>query len=390
MRLLIVDDSIDRVNLIKDKISSSEICKYLSVIYCDSADGARAELTSLFDLLVLDVLIPKKRNGIPQAKNSFSLLSDVCNSRKSYIRPRMIIGLTADVDELGNYREKFEMEAAVVLRGTLTEIDWLDRLMAQIDSVLNSQKKVLQQNGDRALISVHGIRTYGKWQSDLSREVMQHSRSFEFFEIKYGFFDLFSFYIPYFRKLAIKKSAARLLEALRHNSHRDVYVIAHSFGTLITNEALKNIGPNLTLKGVFFCASPLSQEENIDHVVNCSEITLNECGTRDVILILSRIFVPGLGDAGRVGFQRENSSKFRNRYFSGGHGLYFKKFDTQTTFFEKFWMRFIAYGEKAEPFDSRRHYIGQDLIDLSVKLLSFFKPIFIPLFLVIGMLVLTQ
>ena len=384
MKLIIVDDSAERVHLIKSKLATKDFLRYLSVVYCESADCARRELTEVFDLMVLDVLIPKKLGGTPQAKNSFSLLTDVCDSKKSYIRPKMIIGLTADVDELGSYREKFESEAAVVLRGTLSEVDWLDRLMSQVESVLGSQKKALSRDFDKVLISVHGIRTYGKWQSILSRDIIQHSRSFEFIEIKYGFFDLISFYLPKLRNNAVAKESLRVINALELSGERDVYIIAHSFGTLIASHALKETKLTKKVKAVILCGSPLQQEDDVDHIVERSEVAVNECGTRDVILILARTFVPGLGDAGRVGFQRENSARFKNRYFSGGHGLYFRKYGDEKNFYERFWLRTIVYGEKLESFDSRRNYIGQDFVDIIIKSMSLIKPYIIPMGIIYG------
>lgn len=318
MRLVIVDDSKRRVEQIKKSLTSSPFAKYLQVIYCDSADSARRELMAPCDLLVLDILIPKKKNGTPQAKHSISLLSDICDPAKSYIRPQLIIGLTADVGELAGYQEQFAQEASVVLRGSLNEIGWIDSLLGQIERLLSSHKKISRREKEMMLISVHGIRTYGQWQAKLSSEISQYSRSFEPIEIKYGFLDLFSFSVPFLRKRVIQKTALRLRSRIQNNPNREIHIIAHSFGTLIVSEALKEGVSERQLKSVVLCGSPMPYDENIDHVVQASELTLNECGTRDVVLIAARFFLLGLGDAGRVGFERENSDDFANRYYRGG------------------------------------------------------------------------
>lgn len=375
MRILVVDDSEERVAVINKSLSSSNFAKYLQVIYCDSADSARRELMVPCDLLVLDILIPKKTNGTPQAKQSIALLSDICNPAKSYIRPQLIIGLTADINELAGYQEQFAREASVVLRGTLNMLDWVDNLLGQIESLLSSQKKMAQQQKETILISVHGIRTYGQWQAKLSADISQHSRSFEAIEIKYGYLDLFSFAVPYLRKKVIKRAADRIRRRIKDNPEREVHIVAHSFGTLIVSEALREAVSMRRLKSVVLCGSPLRHDENIDHVVQSSELTLNECGTRDFVLVLARFFIWGLGDAGRIGFERENSDEFVNRYFRGGHSLYFKEFDHCTTFYERFWLRFIALGQTPERFDARKDYLGQGLVEIVISLITFIKPI---------------
>lgn len=47
---------------------------------------------------------------------------------------------------------------------------------------------------DKLLLTIHGIRTHGKWQAGLNEEVRKYSRSFLPVEVKYGFFDLLSFF----------------------------------------------------------------------------------------------------------------------------------------------------------------------------------------------------
>lgn len=375
MRILVVDDSVERVATIKNYLLNSNYAKYLQVIHCESADGARRELMVSCDLLVLDILIPKKTNGIPQAKHSIDLLSDICNPAKSYIRPKLIIGLTADINELSGYQEQFAREASVVLRGSLNNLDWIDNLLGQIETLLSSQKKDSRQHKEKILISVHGIRTYGQWQAKISTEISQHSRSFEVVEIKYGYLDLFSFVVPYIRKKVINKAASRIRCRIKDSPERDIFIIAHSFGTLIVSEALRDSISDRRIKSVVLCGSPLQHDENIEHIVQSAELTLNECGTRDLVLVLARFFIWGLGDAGRIGFERENSDEFLNRYFKGGHSLYFKEFDRCSTFYERFWLRFIVLEQSPERFDARKNYFGQGLVEMAVSLIALIKPI---------------
>lgn len=364
-----------RVNIIKDSLSKLPYFHLLDVIYCESADRARIELQRPIDLILLDVLIPKKINGTPQALHSITLLTDICNPKKSYIRPRLIIGLTADIEELGVYQEQFAREAAVVLRGSLTELDWLDSLHAQMASVLSSDKKINQSVKDRLLITVHGIRTYGQWQAKISDEVMRTSRSFDSIEIKYGRLDLLRFAIPYFRKGIVARESLKLSRSLSDFKGREIHIIAHSFGTFIVSNALKELNEGCAIKSVIFCGSPMRESDDIEHIVRSSELTVNDCGTHDFVLLLARLCMLGVGDAGRVGFLRENSSRFQNRYFEGGHSLYFKNIDNNVVFYERHWIPMITLGKDIKRVDLRESYFGEDFADIFIKIFTFLKPI---------------
>lgn len=376
MRVLVVDDSRDRVDLIRCAMKKWPFFKYLDVVYCDSADGARRELTAHFDLLLLDILIPKKTNGVPQARYSATLLSDVCDPGEKYVRPNLVIGLTADIEELGTYQGEFAKHASVVLPGNLHELGWLDSLQYHIESLLSSRQKIMQKERDLLLISIHGIRTFGQWQAKLSQDLKLSSREFECIEIKFGFLGVISFAIPYLRRKVVNRTAQRVSKILSEQMAREVHIVAHSFGTFVALEALRHSVIRGKLKTVIFCGSPLPHDENIDHVVSSAEVTLNECGTRDFILLMARFLLLGCGDAGRVGFERENSSNFQNRYFKGGHSLYFRREKRgNLTFCDRFWLRFIVAGDLPEPYDARGSFIGEDLADLIVDVLTLAKPL---------------
>lgn len=375
MKVLVVDDSDSRIALIKSHLSEIPNAKYLQVSYCDSADKARMELTDTYDLLVLDILIPKKSGAVAQAKHSIDLLEDICDPGKRYIRPKLIIGLTADIEGLSTYKEKFERHACVVLSGSPNKLDWLEQLQSQIESIQGTNQKIAQGHKDISLFTVHGIRTYGQWQSHLAKDVEGYSRYFESIEIKYEFLDIFSFLLPFRRKTVIEKAAKRLLAHIQKYPDRDIHIIAHSFGSLIVTEALKNFSSKGRLKSVIFCGSPLPHDENIDHIVEVADFTLNECGTHDFVLAVCRLFVPGLGDAGRIGFERENTDRFINRYFRGGHSLYFKEYDRGVKFYERFWFSHIVGGQKPERLDARTNYLGQDISEIIIICLAFKKPL---------------
>src|SRR4051812_28781244 len=59
------------------------------------------------------------------------------------------------------------------------------------------------------IITIHGIRTYGRWQSRLRDIVRDQTRSngklIKVLSCRYGVFTLLSFLVPYLRSLAVKQ-----------------------------------------------------------------------------------------------------------------------------------------------------------------------------------------
>ena len=376
MRIVVVDDSMARVDLIKNALLNCPCADFLDIVICDSADKARVALIHPCDMLILDVLLPKKSFGVPQAKHSVNLLTEICDPLGKYIRPRMLIGLTADIKDISDHQEKFSKEAVLILRGQLSDVGWVEKMLAQVESLSQSDRKSLKSVKDRVFISVHGIRTYGQWQAKLTEEISQYSRSINAVEIKFHFLNIFAFAIPYFRNKVVSRAADRLILNIQKNSGRDIYVVAHSFGTIVVSEAMRRSKNNDVLKAIILCGSPMPYDQDVEHIISAAEITINECGTRDIVLVFARLFVWGLGDAGRIGFERENSHEFFNRYFKGGHDLYFAKKTGESSFYEKYWLNLFVSGTLPNRVDQRQGYFGEDFFDLLLKVVTFLKPLY--------------
>lgn len=372
LKILVVDDSLPRTNHMKRYFDSSSYSGLIQVHYCDSADKARMQMLEIYDLLILDVVIPKKNGQTASAKNSSELLKDVCEVDSEYLRPNMIVGLTANINELGVYRQVFMENATIVLDGSLNKVDWLDTISYQIESLLGRAQKE-ERVQDKALITIHGIRTNGKWQQELVEEVKKYSRSFNFIEVKYGFFDLISFVLPWSRARKIREVAAELVRVIEGSKEAEVNIVAHSFGTLIVAEAFKSLPESSKVNNVILCGSPMCHGESIDHIVSRSERTVNECGVADFVLLIARLFAVGLGDAGRIGFAKANTSKFVNRYYKGGHGLYFGEVETGDLFVKKHWLPILLTKGDIIRHDERLDYLGQDVVELVVGVVSSLK-----------------
>lgn len=376
LKILVVDDSEARVELIRQALGGSKYSPHISVRYCDSADKARVEMLERYDLLILDVVIPKKVNGVPQSLQSSRLLDDLSKEGNKYIRPGLIIGLTADVSELGVHRDNFFKNASVVLDGSLTNSDWLTHVLDQVGVLVRATQNAGQLRHDKMLLTIHGIRTHGQWQNSLVEEVKKYSRSFVRADVKYGFFDLISFSIPWLRRRKAREAAEQVRSVLIANAEKEIYVVAHSFGTLVLSEALSNIKLDSSINTIVLCGSPLPHNYNIEHMVQNTKKLVNECGTRDFILVAAKVLLLGLGEAGRVGFRRSNSSAFVNRYFKGGHSVYFDVRPGCQSFAEINWLPLFLSESDVEIIDQRQNFFGEDVVDLAIKLMSVVKPLF--------------
>ncbi len=370
LKVLFVDDSKPRIALVEQKMRSSGLINHISFIVSESADSARSELLEPIDFMVLDVLLPKKDNGTPEAKNSLELLSDLESSAKPFIRPKMIVGLTADIERLKTHQGTFLNAASIVLDGSLNSQDWLDQLVIQVKVHVDAVQKSERLTKDQILITVHGIRTYGSWQTELAKEVKKYSRTFDFVEVKYEYLDLLYFYFPKSRERRAKEIGARLAAIIHKHQGKRISIVAHSFGSVILSRAFEMLPDHCSVSTVIICGSPLSESDSIDHIVERADQTINECGAGDTVLLFSKLFVPGLGYAGRVGFYRENTPDFVNRYFKGGHSLYFKKDSSGESFSSRFWTSSLAGQNPTVFIDERPQPVFKDITNVFVRVFT--------------------
>jgi len=371
IKIIFTDDNLPRVERFVSKAKEKNYYNLLDIHICHSADEARRSLIMDADILILDVLLPKKRGAIPTAETSKKLLQDICSQNSKYMRPKLIIGLTSDEERILDHQSIYYSYATLILNGKREEMQWLQNIFFQVETFLDTERKRLSNTKKRVLITVHGIRTYGAWQNVISNTINEYSTEYRHEHFNYGFFDLISFFIPYLRKRKEEHISKRVTACLKNNNDYDISILAHSFGTLIAKNAIQNYDGNLDT--IIFCGSPLKSNTDLSMIVNKSKRMINECGISDIILILSKIFVLGLGDAGRKGFIQETSDKFINRYHVGGHSLYFDEKD-EYKFIRDKWVPLMTTDMSPKYIDNRTNYLFEDIFEFMVSLLEFIKP----------------
>lgn len=179
------------------------------------------------------------------------------------------------------------------------------------------------------VILVHGIRTFGDWQDQLELAIKSKSPDTVVIKWKYGLFDALSFLVGILRFGQVKLFTQFLDDFRDLLVGAKIQIVAHSFGSYIVAHALARLGPRAPqIDTVFFCGSVLFQNYSLHHTVgpdNRVKRLVNDCGTKDIWPLLAAILVPGMGAAGRYGFNGAIGIGVNvvNRFFPLDHGGYF-------------------------------------------------------------------
>ncbi len=216
----------------------------------------------------------------------------------------------------------------------------------------------------RVVITLHGIRTYGRWQERL-RNILekdqrwQHEERREVLVYKYGFFTLFSFLIPFLRNLAVKRFREYLESIFETEPPRRVDIIAHSFGTYLAIEALASpkLPIGVRIHTAILCGSVLPPNRNLSRLLGQSRTVgrvVNDCGIHDDILLLT-LPILGVGMAGRLGLHGLEGRTLRNRYHRLGHSGYFERAGGRSYdgFMRRWWLPLLLSDELPSDRDRR-------------------------------------
>jgi hypothetical protein len=210
----------------------------------------------------------------------------------------------------------------------------------------------------QVIITVHGIRTFGRWQERLGALLRTAGSQAEILHFKYGYFSSLAFLIPVFRYLRVLDFSRYLVRVRATYPNARIDIVSHSFGTHVTAWAIRRLNRRSTFKVGFIILSgsvlkpdfpwtDLLMGGAVDKVVN-------ECGTMDSVLILNQFVALFTGMAGRIGFSGLTGDAFRNNFFAFGHSGYFTRngvpFDD---FMQTRWVPFLTQGISPAETDER-------------------------------------
>lgn len=341
IKILIVDDSEKRIEKFKQVFSKIDNSIFCHIDFVDNANEAE-NLMSLrqYDLLVLDVVLPKKNNDIATAKTGLNLLKNINKTNSNMFLPKKIIGITAHFKDIENFRNDFDEYTSIIYEAKINSKVWINKIMNYIIPLINTEFKKNDLSNNKLLITFHGIRTFGDWQEQLEKEIYKKANNFELERMKYNFFSIFLFIIPFIRQIVVNYLSKDFENILKNNTDKEIYIIGHSFGTYLAIKLLEKSNVNVKINTLILSGSVMPSTYDLNKILekNVGKI-INECSRDDFILILCKLIVPLFSDAGRIGFIGRNNPKIIiNRFYYGGHSTYFKNFGTSNNIMNKYWL----------------------------------------------------
>lgn len=152
------------------------------------------------------------------------------------------------------------------------------------------------------VISIHGIRTTGRWQKELN-DVLT-SAGFRHVPLDFGFFSALSLLMPWSRSRKVEWFHRTYSEKFAGGG-RKPSVIAHSFGSYIVTRAMLKYD-DIRFERVILCGSIVSRSYPWRAVLlarDQADAVLNEAGGRDMWAAMVEWVVSDAGASGVSGFE---------------------------------------------------------------------------------------
>lgn len=249
------------------------------------------------------------------------------------------------------------------------------------EAIADDQKFVVSNRAGgvpprHVVITVHGIRTFGGWQSRLAHLVREVEPDCEVRSFKFNYFNALAFWFPPTRWLVVRSFARALDSLFVRGTPTRLDVVAHSFGTHVVAWGLRRARRPLRVHTVILSGSVLKATHLWEDLIPARvERLVNECGYRDSVLILSQALVPLTGMAGRVGFVGLLGPEIQNRYFDFGHSGYFNGRDGKPNdgFMREHWLPLLTSNGPIQDIDCRGE--ATPLAGLQLTLLQWLDPV---------------
>jgi hypothetical protein len=196
----------------------------------------------------------------------------------------------------------------------------------------------LSPTSETIVVLIHGIRTYAIWQNQLKKKI-EDSLGIKVIPLDYGYKDVVRFWLPIrkVRNTSVNHIAEELDIIKRDNPNANIVIIAHSFGTYIAGEFLKN-NSCYQISRLLLCGSILPEKFKWDKLYNFKEdkLIVNEVGTKDFWPLLAKSLTFGYGASGTFGFRTHVA---QDRYHNVDHSGFFNE-----DIYNRYWIPFIKDG----------------------------------------------
>lgn len=153
---------------------------------------------------------------------------------------------------------------------------------------------------------MHGIRSPAIWQERLRSKLKIEAPNLEIRPMGYGRYPLQDFLCLHgSRQDVIDRMRAQLEYLLHENPDAEITVVAHSFGTYLMSEVLKQNG-HIRIHRILLCGSIVRENYEWEELKSKRQIVgaiANDYGTRDYWVVLASALNLGYGPSGFYGFK---------------------------------------------------------------------------------------
>jgi CheY-like chemotaxis protein/pimeloyl-ACP methyl ester carboxylesterase len=374
MRVLVVDDDDRRRQLLVARLRKAAQLGQTEIVDVDCVDHAKRNLAATyFDVLILDVVLPKRSSGAADANLGLQLLGQIARSHRLK-KPGKIIGVTAHLADIGRFRDEFAKLCFMVIEAP-AGVEWMGKLL---DALAYAKQARLAESVDTVrarVLTVHGIRTFGPWQQDFQSVISREIPGMQFHSYKYGLFSLLAFVFPFYVRGREVAQLARALEDLFLAHPREQFMLfAHSFGTYLVAHALRKLcerRERVPIHTIVICGSVLPSRFDWRFLRPSNTRIVNECADDDYVLWLSEAFVWGMGMAGKRGFFGVEDRQLVNRYFTGGHNSCVRSRE----FMKTYWLPLFDTKNVLHAIDQRKQStVKHEIVEDAVVFIGWLKP----------------
>lgn len=184
-----------------------------------------------------------------------------------------------------------------------------DDTLEIIKRVYFNRQIVDRNNSHKALITVHGIRTYAEWNAEVAH--ISSSSGWIFAPFTFGFFDIAQLANASERNLIVDRFRSHINDIVDKYSC-DVSVIAHSFGTYVVAKYLLGFDiPPVSIDTLILTGSILSESLDLDQFRGRAAVIVNEVAPNDDIVQWARAATLWrddlVGKSGMSGFIKPSS-----------------------------------------------------------------------------------
>jgi len=389
MKILIVDDDKRRGQKLLEYLLANSVISESDITFASCVNEAKLLVeAAYFDVLILDVVLPRRHNETPDAANGIAFLGQL-NRSPRLKKPEKIIGVTAHLKDIGSFREEFEQYCLTVIEAAPLLADWKSKLLHAISYMADSHLTRTIENESIHVLAVHGIRTFGLWQNRLGSLIASRTSGIGFSAYKYGYFSMFAFLIIFFRNREILRLKNHIKSLFTKHPGVNFVIYCHSFGTYLVANALRAIiqdGESVPVRLLVLGGSVLPSRFDWRFLEEMGDIRIvNDCASNDYVLWFSEAFVYGTGMAGKTGFWGIQGDFLVNRFFKGGHSCFF-----DGDFMKKYWFPLLDLKRPVSSIDCRLpSAITHGFLEKIIVILGAIKNpiyIFLPIFLVLLLL----